>query len=780
MSNFKSIGKDTKKIDALSLATGQPMFVDDVSFPNTLQIKLLYSPHAHAIIEDIDTSEAEKYPGVKMVLTYKNTPHVPHTTAGQGWPEPSPYDTWMFNEKVKFVGDRVAAVAAETEEQAVEALKLIKVKYKVLPAILDPEEAMKDGAPIIHDEPWITGAYDPKKNLAAHIDIRVGDVEKGFKESDVVVEETFETQYAQHTPIEPHVTITYLDEYGRLVIRTSTQVPFHVRRIVAQALQIPVQKIRVIKPRIGGGFGTKQEIILEEICSFVTLKTGRPARILYTREEEFISARTRHPFKVKVKIGAKKDGMLHAISLYALSNTGAYGTHGLTVASNAGSKTLPLYNKAENVEFISDIVYTNMPVAGAYRGYGATQGYAALEQAIDMVAEKLGMDPWELRKKNHIKAGETSPIFRALGEGREGVTQYIQSCALDELLEKGAKEIGWFEKYGRPKRNGSKVRGVGMSMHMQGSGIPLIDMGAATLKMNEDGSFNLLYGGTDIGTGLDTVAAQIVAETLGIKPEQVIVYASDTDLTPFDVGAYASSGTFVSGGAVLKAALKVREQILEVAREKFGEPDSKDYILENGKVISPKSGKSITLSEIAYDTLYVKNQHQIGATGSFVSPYSPPPFAVHFVEIEVDEETGEIKPIKYVAAVDCGVPINPNLVKGQIIGALVNGIGYALTEEYHFTPSGRMTNPNFMDYKIPSTRDLPEIKVILAETYEPTGPYGAKSVAEININGPIPAIGNALHDALGIRLHRSPYTPERVLEAIRKSKEKKLEPVDPE
>ncbi len=770
MSDFKVIGKKTDKIDAMALATGQPMFVDDLQLPDTLQIKILYSPYAHAIIEDIDTSEAEKYPGVKMVLTYKNTPHIIHTTAGQGWPEPSPYDTYMFNQKMRFVGDRVAAVAAETEEQAAEALKLIKVKYKVLPAVFDPEEAIKEGAPIIHDEPEITGAYDPKRNLAAHIEMRVGDVEKGFEESDVVVEETFETQYAQHTPIEPHVTLTYLDEYGRLVIRTSTQVPFHVRRIVAQALGIPVQKIRVIKPRIGGGFGTKQEIILEEICSYVTLKTKRPARILYTREEEFISARTRHPFKVKVKIGAKKDGRLHAIKLYTLSNTGAYGSHGLTVASNAGSKTLPLYNKAENVEFVADIAYTNMPVAGAYRGYGATQSYAALEQAIDMVAEKLGMSPLELRKKNHIRAGETSPIFRALGEGREGVTQYIQSCALDELLEKGAKEIGWFEKWGKERRNGSKVYGIGMSMHMQGSGIPLIDMGAATLKMNEDGSFNLLYGGTDIGTGLDTIAAQIVAETLGIKPEQVIVYASDTDMTPFDVGAYASSGTFVSGGAVLKAALKVREQILEVAKEKFGEFDTKDFILEDGKVISLKTGKSITLSEIAYDTLYVKNQHQIAATGSFVSPYSPPPFAVHFVEIEVDEETGVIKPIKYVAAVDCGKPLNPELVKGQIIGALVNGLSYALTEEYIFSNSGRMLNPNFMDYKIPSTRDIPEIKVIVAETYEPTGPYGAKSVAEININGPIPAIGNALYDALKIRLHKSPYTPERVLEAIKNRK----------
>ncbi|PIX29228.1 MAG: aldehyde oxidase, partial [Caldiserica bacterium CG_4_8_14_3_um_filter_35_18] len=576
-----------------------------------------------------------------------------------------------------------------------------------------------------------------------------------------------EMQYAQHCPIEPHATITYLDEYGRLVIRTSTQVPFHVRRIVAQVLEIPVQNIRVIKPRIGGGFGVKQEIILEEISAFITLKTSRPARLVYTREEEFVSSRTRHPMKVTVKIGAKKNGIFNAIKMYALSNNGAYGTHGLTVTSNTGSKTLPLYNKAPNIEFIADVAYTNLPVAGAYRGYGATQGYAALEQVVDEIAEKLGMGPAEIRKINHIKVGETSPIFKALGEGREGVTQYIQSEATDKLLELGTKEIGWYEKIRKPAKEATKVRGIGMALLMQGSGIPLIDMGAATIKLNEDGSFNVLYGGTDIGTGLDTVVAQIVSETLGVKPEQIIVYAADTDVTPFDKGAYASSGTFISGGAVYNAALKVREQILEVTKEIFGEFNTKDFILKDGFVISEKSGKKVSLSEIAYQTLYLKKQQQIMATSSFVSDSSPPPFAAHFIEIEVDKETGIITPIKYVAAVDCGVAINPELAKGQIIGSIVNGIGYALTEEYKFSQTGKLINSNFMEYRIPSSRDIPDIKTILVETYEPKGPYGAKSVAEININGPIPAIGNALYNALGIRIHKLPYTPEKVLEALK-------------
>lgn len=767
MNGFEYIGKNIGKIDAMALATGQPLFTDDISFPNTLHIKILYSPHAHAIIEDIDTSEAEKIPRVKLILTYKNTPQVLHTTAGQGWPEPSPYDTCMFNKKVRYVGDRVAAVAAETEEIAYEALKHIKVNYKKLPAVFDPEEAMKEGAPVIHDEEGISGVYNPKRNIVSHIEVKAGDIEKGFEESDVVVEDTFEMQYAQHCPIEPHATITYLDEYGRLVIRTSTQVPFHVRRIVAQVLEIPVQNIRVIKPRIGGGFGVKQEIILEEISAFVTLKTSRPARLVYTREEEFVSSRTRHPMKVTVKIGAKKNGIFNAIKMYALSNNGAYGTHGLTVTSNTGSKTLPLYNKAPNIEFIADVAYTNLPVAGAYRGYGATQGYAALEQVVDEIAEKLGMDPAEIRKINHIKAGETSPIFKALGEGREGVTQYIQSEATDKLLELGTKEIGWYKKIRKPVEDATKVRGIGMALLMQGSGIPLIDMGAATIKLNEDGSFNVLYGGTDIGTGLDTVVAQIVSETLGVKPEQIIVYAADTDITPFDKGAYASSGTFISGGAVYNTALKVREQILEVTKEIFGEFDTKDFILKDGFVISEKSGKKVSLSEIAYQTLYLKKQQQIMATNSFVSDSSPPPFAAHFIEIEVDKETGIITPIKYVAAVDCGVAINPELAKGQIIGSIVNGIGYALTEEYKFSQTGKLINSNFMEYRIPSSRDIPDIKTILVETYEPKGPYGAKSVAEININGPIPAIGNALYNALGIRIHKLPYTPEKVLEALK-------------
>lgn len=768
MTEHKSIGINEEKRDAMSLVTGQAVFTDDIALKDMLFIKTLYSPYPHAVIKDIDTSRAEAYPGVVMVLTYKNTPHVIHTTAGQGWPEPSPYDTYMFNQKMRFVGDRVAAVAAETEEAACEALKLIDVKYDILPAILDPHESMKEGAPVIHDEPEITGAYDPQHNIAAKIEMKIGDIDEEFKKSAYVAQDTISTQYAQVTPIEPHVTLTYLDEYGRIVIRTSTQVPFHVRRIVAQVLEIPIKNIRVIKPRTGGGFGTKQEIILEDVCAYVTMKTGRPARAICTREEELRSTRTRHSMEITLKMGADKDGIINAISMHVLSNTGAYGAHGLTVASNTGSKSLPLYNKAKAIEYNADIVYTNLPVSGANRGYGAPQAYAALEQVADELACKIGMDPLEFRKKNHINEGETSPVFKALGEGKEGVEQIIRSCALDELIDKGAKEIGWYEKHGKHIRNGSKVRGIGMAMLMQGSAIAMVDMGAATIKMNEDGSFNLLYGGTDLGTGLDTVSSQIVAETLGVRPEDIIVYASDTDITPFDVGAYASSGLYISGSAALKAAMSVREQIFEVAKELLGELDDKSFVLEDGKVISKASGKSLSLSEIACHSLYVNNQHQIIASASMVSPYSPPPFAVHFAEIEVDEETGIIKPIKYVAAMDCGQAINPELVKGQILGAVSEGLGYALTEEYIFDNKGSMLNASFGDYRIFSTRDMPDVVPILVETYEPTGPYGAKSAAEININGPAPAIANALYDAIGIRVKDFPLTPEKVFKEIKR------------
>jgi probable selenate reductase molybdenum-binding subunit len=765
---FQQVGISKLKVDGPGLVSGQPLFVADFPIPGLLQAKVLWSPHAHARIKNIDTEKTEKLCGVKAVLTYKDVPRIPFTTAGQGYPEPSPYDSFILDNKVRFVGDRVAAVVAETEQIAEEALKLIKVDYEILPAVFDPRDAIKPGAPIIHDEKEATVAlplkYEPQKNICAHVDMKIGDREKGLRDADFVIERDYDIHYGSHAMIEPHITAVYFDSQGRMVILTSTQVPFHVRRIVARALNIAVQNIRVIKPRIGGGFGGKQEVLIEPLVAALALKIRRPVCLKYSRAEEFVSGRSRHPQLIKLRTGVKKDGTLTAIDMNILMNNGAYGAHALTIICNSGSKVLPLVH-CENISFNGDTVYTNLPVCGAYRGYGATEAYFAFGVQMDEMAEKIGMDIVEWYKKIHIREGETSPVFAALGEGRAGVEQKITSCGLDKCLELGAKEINWNEKRNQ-KKTGRFRRGVGMVALMQGSAIPEIDMGSATIKMNEDGSFNLLIGATDLGTGSDTILAQIAAETLGVPTEKIIVTSSDTDLTPFDVGAYASSTTYLSGQAVLKTAQKIKQQIVTAAAEMLDEPPQ-DLEIDNG-IISGKRGK-VSYSEVAHYSLYEKNQFQIIASDSHIVHKSPPPFAAHFAEVEVDILTGKVKVIKYVAAVDCGTAINPKMAEGQNDGAILNGISYALTERYIFNERGKMLNPNFDYYKIFSTADIPEIKTILVPTYEPTGPYGAKSVSEIGINGPCPAIANAIYNAIGVRLYQTPFTPDKVLAAIKKS-----------
>ena len=763
--DLKVVNKPVVKMDSMGLACGEPAFTDDVEFKGLLTAKILWSPHAHARIKKIDVSAALKVPGVKAVLTYKDLPRVPHTTAGQGYPEPSPYDTYTLDNKVRFVGDRVAAVAAETPEAAQEALSRIKVDYEILPAVLDTAEAMKEGAPVIHDEEDSKNIPDAKHNIAAKFEFQVKNGE-WFKEADFVFEHTWSIPYLQHCALEPHVTIAHFDNAGRLVLRTSTQVPFHVRRIVAQALKIPVKKIRVVKPRIGGGFGSKQEVLLEDITAALALKTGRPVKLEYTRKETFISSRTRHPSRVRMKAGVKKDGTITDAAMEITLNTGAYGSHALTVMMCAGSHTLPMYRIKNNIRFVGKSVYTNMPVAGAYRGYGATQGFFAWECLMDMMAAKIGMDPVEFRKMNYIKLGEGSPVFKAMGEGREGVEQVITSTGLFEAIEKGVDEIKWTEKKAEyAKQTGPIRRGLGAACMMQGSGIPEVDMASATIKMNEDGSFNLLAGAADLGTGSDTVLAQIAAEVLGIKADDIIVTSSDTDITPFDVGAYASSTTFISGGAVKKAAEKVRDMIIEVGARILDEK-KEDLRLEGGKVVS-KSGASCPLSEVANTSLYYYNQHQITASASHFAQSSPPPFQANFADVEVDTETGVVKILDYVSCVDCGTAINPVLAEGQNDGAVLNGISHTLSEEMEFSSNGPPLNASFRRYKILSAADTPRLRTFIIPTWEPAGPFGAKSVSEIGINGPLPAVANAIYDACGVWLFDAPFTPDRVLKAIK-------------
>lgn len=762
------LGKPEVKIDARKLAQGRPVFTDDLHLDGMLYGALLTSPHAHARIRNIDASRARALPGVHAVLTYKDIPRVKYASGGQSYPQPLPYDQVSLDDKVRHVGDRVAIVAAETPEIAQRALELIEVDYEVLPAVVDPERAMQDGAPVIHDEPDTEGIYDAQHNIVHHIAAEVGDVEQAFAEADHLFEGEYRTPKQQQVHLEPHVCITYLDEDDRLVIRTSTQVPFHIRRMVAPLIGLPVRRIRVIKPRIGGGFGNKQELILEDLCAHLTLATMRPVRMVYSRTQEFTSSRSRHANIIRYRIGVK-EGKVTAASLYLIGDTGAYGAHGLTVNMVGGFKGLTLYNPP-NARFICDVVYTNTPPAGAFRGYGAMQCQYGIEVLMEEIADKLGLDVVEFKRSNWLKIGEPMHLSKQLGEGREGVEQAIQSSALAQCVDVGLRATDFKSKRRQHRsQNARYLHGIGMAVVMHGSGIANLDMAAATLKMNDDGSFNLLIGATDLGTGSDTILAQMAAEVLGIPLEDVIVYSSDTDFTPFDKGAYASSTTYISGGAVRKAALRIKDQILEHAKLMLDISDPSDLVLENRKVIAP-DGRSVTLAEIALSSLHQQNQHQIMATASHMSPLSPPPTAAQFAEIVVDTQTGRISVERLLMVVDCGRVINPITAAGQVEGGMAQALGFTLTEEMLFDQEGHPLNPNLAKYHIPRAAEMPAMDVIFVQTDEPSGPFGAKSVAEISIDGVAPAIASAIHDATGVWMRELPYTPERVKSALQRAK----------
>ncbi len=776
------VGKPEPKVDAMKLVQGHAAYADDIEMRGMLVGKLLLSPHAHAIIKNIDVSKARALPGVHAVLTHQDLPRVAYTTAGQSHPEPGPHDNFSLDYKVRWVGDRVAAVAAETEEIARQALDLIEVEYEILPAILDPRDAMKPGAPIIHDEPESWHIEDKQRNLAAVIEWELGDVEAAFEQADHIFEDTYYSPKVQQAPIEPHVVVTWWDEDDRLVIRTSTQVPFHVRRILAPVLGLPEKRIRVIKPRIGGGFGVKQEVLLEDICAHLTIVTGRPVRMEYTREEEFTASRTRHNMILTLKTGVMKDGTIVANAMYVLSDTGGSGTHAMTVAGNTGHKAMALYN-APNIRFHADVVYTNKVPSGAYRGYGVPQGFWALETHMEHIARSLGLDPLEFRLKNAIKAGDEHPVSKIWSEGREGAAEYIHTCGLPQCVEQGAAAIRWHERYNNPEWHQVPGkphlrRGIGVATVMQGTAIPNLDMGAASIKMNDDGSFNLLVGATDLGTGSDTVLTQMAAEVLGCPPEDFITYSSDTDFTPFDKGAYASSTTYVSGRAVVIAAEKVAAQIKAVAAEllsKGGSDISPDELELRERAAWAPDGRSVALREVAMHSLHHAKQHQIMAVGSYVSPESPPPFAAQFATVTVDTETGQVTVDELVMAVDSGVIINPVTASGQIEGGMVQAAGYAVCEELAYDDQGRVLNPRFGPYWIFRSDDAPRLTTIFVETYEQSGPFGAKAVAEIPLDGAGPAIANAVYDAVGVRIKEAPLYPEKVWRAIQEKRRSEQE-----
>ena len=758
-------------IDGKGIMMGRKAFTEDFAPKDALIIKVMHSPHAFAKITHIDVSEAKKLPGVEIVLTHKDFKRNAYTRAGQGYPEPSPHDKFVLDEYVRHVGDEVCAVAAVDEATALKALDAIKVDFEVYDPVLDFEGA-KDHKVRVHPEDDIHEmfpiGFDPKRNLAAAYHMEIGDVGKTLDDSDVVVEESFHTTPQAHAMMEPHAVHAEIDYNDRLLMFSSTQTPFHVRRILSQTLEVPIHKIRVIKPRVGGGFGGKQALHGEMLCAAVTLRTGKASKMVYTRKEVFESTYSRHRMRLDFKIGATKDGKITALDVYGLSDTGAYGEHALTVYMVTGSKVLPLYNKVDAVRFHGDIVYTNRMPAGAFRGYGAVQGNFALESIIDMLAEKLGMDPVELREKNMIKEGETSKIFEVMGEGTEGTAMDMESCKLEYCLKRGLELTDWRGKH--PKKvEDSKVRSVGMAIAMQGSGIPFIDMGAATIKLNDDGFYNLTIGATEIGQGSDTVLAQIAAEALGCELKHVVVYSSDTDLTPFDTGAYASSTTYVSGNAVYKAASKLRDMMIrEAARMLKCDVESIDF---DGRTFTDSSGSSVTLSKLSNTLTYNDEQQQLTATHSYVGHKSPPPFMAGFVEVMVDRETGEFDILDYTSVVDVGTTINPKLAQGQIEGGIVQGIGMATYEEYHMSKKGKNITGDFLNYKIPSQKEINRLRTEFADSYEDSGPYGAKSAGEIGIDTPPAALANAIYNATGVRITTLPITPEKILMGI-KQKEK--------
>lgn len=755
------VNSAVRKKDAISLVSGKPVYTGDMIPQNTLVVKILRSPHAHAMIEDIDVSRALMVPGVACVLTYKDVPSSRYTTAGQTYPEFSPYDKLILDPHIRCAGDPVAIIGAETLEAAQKAMKLIKVTYKVLPALIDYTNAI-DNPIIVHPEDdfktLIPINAEPKRNICSKGDFSFGDLDAEFAACDVVLERTYNTKANNQTMMEPFTTFTYLDAFGRLTVVSSTQVPFHVRRILANALEMSKSSIRVIKPRIGGGFGAKQSAVSEVFPAIVTMKTGRPAAITFTREECMTNGSPRHQMQMKVKIGATRDGDIRAIDLYAISNAGAYGEHAPTTIGLVGHKSLSLYGSLRAARFSYDVVYSNTMGAGAYRGYGATQGIYAVESAVSELADTLGIDPTVIREKNMVREGQIMKAY---------YNEPCNSCALDRCMKTAKEMMDWNNKAAVHTLPNGHLHGVGVALAMQGSGISHVDIAAVELRLNDDGFYTLLVGCTDMGTGCDTILAQMAADILDCDIANIAVQGVDTDQSPYDTGSYASATTYVTGGAVVKTAEKLRAQILEAGADILG-VSAEEAEFDGKQVLVPGSGKSISLREIGYITCNGSRQ-LLSVHESHSSPISPPPFMVGMAEVDIDPQTGKVNLMDYVAVVDCGTVINKNLARVQTEGGIAQGIGMALYEDIQYNEDGKMINNSFLQYKIPTRLEIPIIRVAFESSYEPTGPFGAKSIGELVINTPSPAIASAIRHATGLTFTTLPITAEQIAMGLLKN-----------
>lgn len=763
---MRYVNKAVPKTDGMALTSGKGLYTDDLAPRDCLVVKVLRSPHAFARIKSIRKETASRVTGIACILTWEDVPRIRYTLAGQSYPEPSPYDRYILDQVVRYVGDPVAIVAGRDEACVDKAMRMIQVKYEVLEPVIDFEKAL-DNPSVIHPESDYHTNFDiggdPSRNLVSSGCDADGDVEAALAGCDVVVDRTYYTKANAQAMMETFTTYTWLDQTGRLNVTSSTQVPFHCRRIITHALGLPQGAVRVTKPRIGGGFGAKQTLVSELFPALVTLRTGRPAKIVYTRREVFQASNSRHQMRVHVRVGAMRDGTIKAVDMHALSNAGAYGEHASTTVGLVGHKNIPLYAKNAAFRFTYEVVYTNTMAAGAYRGYGATQGCFAMESAVNELAAELGMDPAQLRLKNLPQQGMNMPAY---------YNEPLSSSCLPQCIQRGMEMIGWAEKYPSVRVDDRHVRGVGMAITMQGSGISAVDTATATIKLNDDGFYTLMIGATDMGTGCDTILAQMAAEVLECPMEWISVAPIDTDYSPYDTGSYASSTTYVTGTAVVKACTELVEKITNEGARRLGiHPERARF---DGQVVYDHTNPDtrITLAKLGQDSVVGPGSQWLTATASHCSPTSPPPLMAGFAEVEADLETGEVKVVDYVGVVDCGTVVNKNLARIQAEGGIAQGIGMALFEDVCYDGRGMMANNSFMQYKIPSRTDLPQIRVAFEESYEPNGPFGAKSIGEVVINTPAPAVAAAVRNATGVQVRDLPITAEKLVLGMARNREK--------